>query len=153
MLRDAKGANCQASNFSRAFTATPHGSSYCLLCSFLSSGEEWGTAAALGLMDLEDSTSQISYSSLIQTFNQFLLDQMTVEADLTPNPNPLLRKDGQSGTVPSTVSQLFGMHTTTKTLCPECGAQSGRDSLKNVLDLVYPRKVRPFSFHMTIAEY
>lgn len=25
MLRDAKGANCQASNFSRAFTATPHG--------------------------------------------------------------------------------------------------------------------------------
>lgn len=95
-------------------------------------------------MDTEDTSAatHTSYSSLIQTFNQFLLDQMAVEADAKPQLNPNLRKsDAQDSSLPSTISQLFGMHTHTKTSCPACGHQTIRDSIKHVLDLVYPRKV------------
>ncbi|KAJ1017800.1 hypothetical protein NDA16_005117 [Ustilago loliicola] len=72
MLEDAKGANCQASNFLRAF-----GNSH--------------KAASLGLMDREDSLTNVSsasgagkneivYSQLVQTLNRFVLDCTANEA-------------------------------------------------------------------------
>ena len=72
MLEDAKGANCQASNFLRAF-----GNSH--------------KAASLGLMDRDDSLTGVSsaagggkneivYSHLVQTLNRFVLDCTAQEA-------------------------------------------------------------------------
>ncbi|GAK66483.1 pab-dependent poly -specific ribonuclease subunit pan2 [Moesziomyces antarcticus] len=72
MLEDARGANCQASNFLRAF-----GNSH--------------KAASLGLMDREDSVTNVSggssagkneivYSQLVQTLNRFVLDCTSAEA-------------------------------------------------------------------------
>ncbi|SPC63264.1 related to PAN2 - component of Pab1p-stimulated poly(A) ribonuclease [Ustilago sp. UG-2017b] len=72
MLEDAKGANCQASNFLRAF-----GNSH--------------KAASLGLMDREDRLTNVSsasgagkndivYSQLAQTLNRFVLDCTADEA-------------------------------------------------------------------------
>ncbi|SPO31075.1 related to PAN2 - component of Pab1p-stimulated poly(A) ribonuclease [Ustilago trichophora] len=76
MLEDAKGANCQASNFLRAF-----GNSH--------------KAASLGLMDREDGLTNISsgsgagkneivYSQLVQTLNRFVLDCTANEAQAFP---------------------------------------------------------------------
>ncbi|PWY98088.1 hypothetical protein BCV70DRAFT_202263 [Testicularia cyperi] len=73
MLEDAKGANCQATNFLRAF-----GNSH--------------KAASLGLMDREDGptnaaisgagpgNSEIVYSNLVQTLNRFMLECTASEA-------------------------------------------------------------------------
>lgn len=76
MLEDAKGANCQASNFLRAF-----GNSH--------------KAVSLGLMDREDSSTNMSsaasagkneivYSQLVQTLNRFVLDETANEAQVSP---------------------------------------------------------------------
>ncbi|KAJ9474966.1 PAN2-PAN3 deadenylation complex catalytic subunit PAN2 [Pseudozyma hubeiensis] len=75
MLEDAKGANCQASNFLRAF-----GNSH--------------KAINLGLMDREDSSTNMSsasgaakneivYSQLVQTLNRFVLDCTANEAQVS----------------------------------------------------------------------
>ncbi|TKY88917.1 hypothetical protein EX895_002158 [Sporisorium graminicola] len=72
MLEDAKGANCQASNFLRAFGNSQK-------------------ATNLGLMDREDSLTNVSsgtgvgkneiiYSQLVQTLNRFVLDCTANEA-------------------------------------------------------------------------
>lgn len=69
MLEDAKGANCQASNFLRAF-----GNSH--------------KAASLGLMDGEDSLAggvgknEVAYSQLAQTLNRFVLECTANEAQV-----------------------------------------------------------------------
>ncbi|CAD6575124.1 MAG: poly(A)-specific ribonuclease [Cyphobasidiales sp. Tagirdzhanova-0007] len=120
MLRDAKGVNCQASNFSRTFTANAQ-------------------AAALGLMDF-DSTSQAAYSSLIQIFNRFLLESMNSECDLSlRNQSILLHASGTL--VPlSPIAQLMGLHVRTTSTCGSCAYQASREAISNVLDLVYPRK-------------
>lgn len=62
MLEDARGANCQATNFLRAFGTSPR-------------------AASLGLMDKDDSPSaDAAYSNLTQTLNRFLLDVFAEES-------------------------------------------------------------------------
>ncbi|EST08831.1 Exonuclease, RNase T/DNA polymerase III [Kalmanozyma brasiliensis GHG001] len=72
MLEDARGANCQASNFLRAFGNSQK-------------------ATSLGLMDREDSLTnqssasgasknEIVYSQLVQTLNRFVLDCTANEA-------------------------------------------------------------------------
>ena len=94
-------------------------------------------------MDQEDN-STASYSSLIQLFNQFLLDQMANEANSTSTSNPNLLQTVDTPD-PSSISQLFGLHTKTATICPDCGSRSTRDSVKHLLDLVYPRKVSSVS--------
>ncbi|SPO36298.1 related to PAN2 - component of Pab1p-stimulated poly(A) ribonuclease [Pseudozyma flocculosa] len=62
MLEDAKGANCQATNFLKAF-----GNSH--------------RAATLGLMDKEDSPAgDAGYCNLVQSLNRFVLDSAAVES-------------------------------------------------------------------------
>lgn len=63
MLDDAKGANCQASNFLRTFSLSP-------------------SASALGLLD--SSAGGAPYSQLVQGLNHFLLENMSQSASRTP---------------------------------------------------------------------
>ncbi|GAA5878976.1 hypothetical protein JCM1840_007400 [Sporobolomyces johnsonii] len=127
MLRDAKGMNCQASNFSRAFGANPQ-------------------VTALGLIDLDnDSTKTVAYSTLIQTFNRYLLEQMTAESALPPRPSsaapntPLLKNAPVDPSKPP-LAQLVKVESKSLSVCQACGARSERDTGLNVIDLVYPRR-------------
>ncbi|CDR99940.1 hypothetical protein [Sporisorium scitamineum] len=95
MLEDARGANCQASNFLRAF-----GNSH--------------KAESLGLMDREDSLTKVStgsgvgkneiiYSQLVQTLNRFVLDCTATEAQTSQPglpPNAASARASPSGAPP-----------------------------------------------------
>lgn len=113
MLDDAKGANCQATNFLRAM-----------------SGSE--RAAALGLMDKDDSPgANVAYSSLIQTFNRFMLETCMQES------KQAVKSDSVNGEL---MSKLFVNTQMTKHVCSTCGHTATRDSNSFVVDLLYPRK-------------
>ncbi|GAA6028111.1 hypothetical protein JCM8097_001876 [Rhodosporidiobolus ruineniae] len=126
MLEDAKGMNCQASNFSRAFGANPQ-------------------VTALGLIDHEnDAAKSVAYATLIQTFNRYLLEQLTAESSLPPppsrRPHASLVKDipPKAGRPP--LAQLVKIETTSVSVCQNCQAKSERDTGLNVIDMVYPRR-------------
>nr|CDI55095.1 related to PAN2-component of Pab1p-stimulated poly(A) ribonuclease [Melanopsichium pennsylvanicum 4] len=104
MLEDARGANCQASNFLRAF-----GNSH--------------KAASLGLLDREDSLTNVSsasgagkneivYSQLVQTLNRFVLDCTANEAQVS------------QGGAPASSSTTFGSGTASSRASP-AGAPPG----------------------------
>lgn len=123
MLEDAKGVNCQASNFSRAFSATPQ-------------------ASALGLMD--DKTKSTSpYGSLIQNFNRWLLSTFSAEANIEAAQVDLRSSDlsGISLEVPTTVEQVVGIETVTTNTCGNCGFVTTRPATITTVDLAYPNKV------------
>jgi PAB-dependent poly(A)-specific ribonuclease subunit 2 len=104
---------------------------------------------ALGLIDLEnDSSKTTAYSTLIQTFNRYLLEQMTTESSLPPNiapsPSPLLKNSPFStepGKVTPPMAQLVKLDLKTLSTCSSCGAKGERETGANVIDLIYPRRV------------
>jgi len=123
MLEDAKGVNCQASNFSRAFSATPQ-------------------ASALGLMDdKERSTSP--YGSLIQSFNRWLMSTFSAEAVVDGESFDIRRSslENLSLAAPSAIEQVLGIETTTTNTCMNCGYVATRNTTLNTVDLSYPKKV------------
>lgn len=90
-------------------------------------------------MDHDSESSTVAYASLIQTFNRFLLDQMTAEAD-SPGYNPSLLKSNLATTgIKSPVSQLLALEAKTLSIC-QCGGQTSRDSTLSVVDMIYPRR-------------
>lgn len=94
-------------------------------------------------MDFDDSSSQTAYSALIQTANRFLLETMTTESDVHGMRRTVaIQPRGALQSSLPILSQLIGLHTQTINICSACGHQAQRESIANVLDLVYPRKVR-----------
>jgi hypothetical protein len=95
-------------------------------------------------MDKEDSPSaDTAYSNLIQTFNRFVLDTISLEA-IFPSAAASSRS-GQSNVLSPAqgpVSKLFGPSVRTRTTCSSCGVAADRESNSHVVDLIYPRKVR-----------
>ncbi|KAK4051846.1 poly(A)-specific ribonuclease [Microbotryomycetes sp. JL201] len=95
MLQDAKGMNCQASNFSRAFGASPQGKSHFPrpIRVYRADDIVWNPVAALGLLDMDNDrdSASVAYASLIQTFSRYLLEQMTTESNLPESQTRLLR--------------------------------------------------------------
>lgn len=165
MLGDGKGTNCQASNFSRAFGASSQSQSFHF--TWWSNADETNPlVAALGLMDHDHESSTIAYASLIQTFNRFLLEQMTAESD-QPGRNPLVFKSASSPPPPpplalntkpngrygkgaastpltsvrSPLTQLLRVEARSVSTC-QCGGTTARESPFNMVDLIYPRRVR-----------
>lgn len=100
---------------------------------------------ALGLMDHDGESSTVAYASLIQTCNRFLLEQMTGESD-SPGRNPSLLKSIPDSSSRPPLAQILRVDAKTVSLCTQCGASTSRDSVLNVIDLVYPRRV---SLHRT----
>jgi hypothetical protein len=136
MLEDAQGVNCQASNFSRAFSATPQGESIFK--------KRLMVASALGLMDANEIQEKptLSYGSLIQNFNRWLLSILTVEAVVEGDSFSIRSEPQEAGTTPnSAFNQVMGVDLRTTNTCGQCGHVSARDSILNVVDLAYPRKV------------
>ncbi|KAJ3054186.1 poly(A)-specific ribonuclease [Rhizophlyctis rosea] len=122
MLEDARGANCQGTNFLRAFSNIPQ-------------------ANALGLFEPDlSSSSGISYSALIQSFNRFILEQIHQEYG-ADSKVPFIRADAESPPTQNTlVQQLFGLPTQSVSRCHTCHVEIARESIPFVLDLTYPRK-------------
>ncbi|WVR04297.1 PAB-dependent poly(A)-specific ribonuclease subunit PAN2 [Kwoniella sp. DSM 27419] len=131
MLEDAKGRNCQASNFSRAFSATPQ-------------------ASALGLMD-NNVKSTAPYGSLIQNFNRWLLSTFSSEAvvegstfdlgskSITGDISSLSLADSTTP-VSSAIDQTLGVRIKTTNTCKSCNYTSSRETTLHAVDLMYPRK-------------
>nr|XP_018265891.1 PAB-dependent poly(A)-specific ribonuclease subunit PAN2 [Kwoniella dejecticola CBS 10117]OBR88049.1 PAB-dependent poly(A)-specific ribonuclease subunit PAN2 [Kwoniella dejecticola CBS 10117] len=126
MLEDAKGRNCQASNFSRAFSATPQ-------------------ASALGLMDDNDK-STAPYGSLIQNFNRWLLSTFSNESIVEGDTFNVRTKsigdlslDKEKNTV-SAIDQVLGLQIKTTNTCRSCGFVSARDTTLHAVDLIHPKK-------------
>ncbi|KAI9494041.1 ubiquitin carboxyl-terminal hydrolase-domain-containing protein [Zychaea mexicana] len=91
MLEASHGQNCQATNFCRTLTMSPK-------------------AAALSLFEPDIPDPSFSYSSLIQSFARFLLEELHGEAFQPDDTNPVISKLLDSPN-PSTIQQLFGVQT------------------------------------------
>ncbi|KAI7904509.1 ubiquitin carboxyl-terminal hydrolase-domain-containing protein [Cokeromyces recurvatus] len=114
MLEDSKGQNCQATNFLRAFSTIPQ-------------------ASALGLFEPETSNKNLPFSTLIQNFTRFIMEQIHQESNLSTG-NPLISKAFNQTIhfkndqepikldIPSTMQQLFGLQTLSQ------------------IDMLYPKK-------------
>ncbi|KAL1408168.1 poly(A)-specific ribonuclease [Vanrija albida] len=131
MLEDAKGTNCQASNFSRAFSATPQ-------------------ASALGLM--HDSDKATAQSTLIQNFNRWLMSTFTTESVVdgqTFNLRPSSIENMSLSGPLSAINQVLGIAVKTTNTCLSCHHVSVRESTLQTVDLAYTRRgeTQPRPFH------
>jgi len=135
MLEDAKGSNCQASNFSRAFSATPQGKRI--------QSMELIIATALGLLD-DGEKSTSPHGSLIQNFNRWLLSTFSAEVVVdgeTFNLRPTGLDALNLGSTASAIDQIVGISTITTNTCQSCGFVTSRDATIHAVDLAYPKKV------------
>ena len=100
-------------------------------------------AQAMGLVDYAEDSSLRStdYSSMIQLFNRFLMEQFAVE--IMPFESSILR-DQKERVDQDPVTQLVGMRARTVTKCTNCGFQIEKSEVTRVVDLVY-NKVRSFT--------
>ncbi|CAG8494661.1 13748_t:CDS:10 [Funneliformis mosseae] len=119
MLEDAKGRNCQASNFLRAFGTIPQ-------------------VLALGLFEPDEPDEKTPYSMLIQNFNRFILEQLHQECNSNNNPR-LLKSLPLEKTPLSMIQQLFGMQVASISKC-QCDTQTDRLTTPFVLDLQFSSK-------------
>ncbi|KTW27568.1 poly(A)-specific ribonuclease [Pneumocystis jirovecii RU7] len=113
MLSDANGQNCQATNFLRVLSASSQ-------------------AISLGLIINESMEKKISFSSIIQALNRFLLEKLSDESLNTHSLN------NYPSTNISPLAETNGFFSKTITFCG-CGANSVRDSIIFVIDFIYPK--------------
>lgn len=98
--------------------------------------------SALGLIDHEnDATKSVAYSTLIQTFNRYLLEQMNTESTIPKSILPQLIKGPAISPPLPPLAQVVKLDLHSASSCQSCGAKSDRDTGVNVIDLSYPRKV------------
>lgn len=117
MLRDAKGQNCQSSNFIRAFAENKE-------------------AQNLGLV-LSDADSQppIPWTNLMQSFNRFLLETILREAmtsSFSAEPE-IMQKDSE-------LDPLIGVYSKVVSKC-SCGFETIKPEMSVVTDLLYTKPV------------
>lgn len=158
MLEDAQGINCQASNFSRAFTRTPQAKALGLL---VMEQEEDPTHHSHGT----NGRGKRDYAALIQKVNRWLTNTMAHEDSACP----VMGKEAERGlqekfdglglrdtTAPlakgatpapalsssalSLVSQILAVKGQSVNVCSLCGHTTSKDFSAHVVDLVYPRK-------------
>jgi PAB-dependent poly(A)-specific ribonuclease subunit 2 len=87
------------------------------------------------------------YSSLIQNFNRFVLEQLHQECSLDRVPgvnnssNSAAANPPPSVLTPSPIQQVFGMKTASTSICSHCGLEEERIMYPFVLDLMWPKPV------------
>ncbi|KAF5324935.1 hypothetical protein D9611_004584 [Ephemerocybe angulata] len=130
MLEDAKGTNCQASNFCRTVGVLAQASN------------------AIELVDYGRENPEVNYAQKIQIFHRFLLDHLISEGNAYPR-NPILVKrrgrEAQLAASISPITQLIGVDAKNVIVCQHCKAVREKDNLTHVIDLTYPRKGAPDS--------
>jgi len=119
MLEDAKGINCQASNFCKTVGVL---------------------AQSKGLIELVDygrMPAGTDYAQVIQSFHRFFIDHLVVEGDMAPS-NPVIVPDLNTQP-PSPLTQLVGILAKTETTCLSCRDTGSKYNITHILDMVYPR--------------
>ncbi|TPX36525.1 hypothetical protein SmJEL517_g01378 [Synchytrium microbalum] len=123
MLEDGKGVNCQATNFLRAFATLPQ-------------------AAALGLLELDVVTTPVSYSSMIQSCNRFILEQAHQECMAVGMSYPIMTATKSNLSV---IQQLYGHESSSVSTCDVCGNSDVRETMPFVVDMMYRKIPQPTS--------
>ncbi|KAH8081265.1 ubiquitin carboxyl-terminal hydrolase-domain-containing protein [Filobasidium floriforme] len=123
MLEDAKGINCQASNFSRAFSATSQ-------------------AHALGLFVPESEAKKKDFAALIQKFNRWFTNTVAAEDAPTGRRSDSHRNTppNGSGTTSSLITRVLALKGRTDNACSLCGQSVFKEFSAHVVDMLYPRK-------------
>ncbi|KAG8787432.1 poly(A)-specific ribonuclease [Serendipita sp. 397] len=122
MLEDAKGINCQATNFCRAISNI-------------------STAATYGVVDYGQDHQETDYGAKIQMFNRFIIENIKSEGNMAPN-NPSMtpfREFPAIGTIPL-ISQLLSVDSHSVTVCSNCKTSREKPDTSHIIDIIYPRK-------------
>ncbi|THH06212.1 hypothetical protein EW145_g4234 [Phellinidium pouzarii] len=120
MLEDARGVNCQASNFCKTIGALAQAHNQIAYIDF-------GRPAH-------------SYSDTIQGFHRFLLDQLSSEGNNFPH-NPLIvpAQNATPSMIAAPVTQLLGLDTKTNIYCSSCKGRRQKEGMTHVVDLIFPK--------------
>ena len=144
MLEDARGLNCHSGNFCKTITNTHNGRSAFQTPEKNEVDGNYNTAGSFGVVDYARDGSEPDYVSMIQLFNRFMIDHIVPEAS-SPS-NPLLfqtRRPVIDAPIPSPMTQLLGIESTSTSTCGSCGSTRDKQGLSHIIDMVYPRQVRP----------
>ncbi|KAG6814297.1 hypothetical protein H0H92_013422 [Tricholoma furcatifolium] len=126
MLEDAKGTNCQSSNFCKTVG---------VLALELN---------AIELIDYGRNSLEVDYAHKIQIFHRFLIDRLNSEGNAFPNNLSLLKSSFNPLKprlpVAAPLTQLLGIRAKNIITCGNCGAVRENDNLAHLVELTYPRK-------------
>ncbi|EJD06087.1 uncharacterized protein FOMMEDRAFT_78690 [Fomitiporia mediterranea MF3/22] len=120
MLSDARGVNCQASNFCKTVGVLAQAFNQ---ISYIDYGKPAHT-----------------YSDTIQGFHRFLLDQLSSEGNNFPH-NPLIipSENTNPSMIAAPVTQLLGLDTKTNIYCTSCKRKRQKEGMAHVTDMIFPR--------------
>lgn len=126
MLDDARGTNCQSSNFCRVIGVL---------------------AQARNQLDLIDYGREAPYDQMIQSFHRFLVDHLSLEGNSFPyNPIIYQRDPFSSGTnslAAAPITQLLGIDAKNIVTCLNCKAVREKENITHIIDMIYPRPMSP----------
>jgi PAB-dependent poly(A)-specific ribonuclease subunit 2 len=143
MLEDAKGTNCQSSNFCKTVGVLAQ-------CKFLplskrtTSETSLAAVNAIELIDYGVDLAEMNYARMIQMFHRFLLDHLAVEEESYSDNPPLLPPDPSFPQYTATsppITQLLGMFSRNTSICTYCKVMREKEQVTFVIDLIYSRKV------------
>ncbi|KZT11602.1 cysteine proteinase [Laetiporus sulphureus 93-53] len=126
MLEDARGTNCQASNF-------------CKTVGVLAQLNN-----AIELIDYGRESAELNYAHMIQAFHRFLVDHLSSEGNSFPHNPSLLPSPSSSPNLhspaPAPITQLLGIDAKNVITCTHCKAVREKENMTHVIDMIYPRK-------------
>lgn len=141
MLEDARGTNCQSSNFCKTVGVLAQGA-YMVGLELRLSLTTWAENNLIDLMDYGKETPDLHYGHKIQAFHRFFVDSMTVEGDTLPHNPWLLAPPSDTDDLASApITQLFGVDAKFVLSCSNCKTDRKRPHITRMVDLVYPRVV------------
>ncbi|EMD34423.1 hypothetical protein CERSUDRAFT_117294 [Gelatoporia subvermispora B] len=124
MLEDARGTNCQSSNFCKAVTVLAQMSN------------------AIELIDYGRESTDMNYSHMIQAFHRFLIDHLSSESNMSPKNPPIVTPGSFSfrtfRAAPNPITQLLGFEATSLTTCTLCKSMKIKTNVMHIVDMVYP---------------
>ncbi|KIM28988.1 hypothetical protein M408DRAFT_329031 [Serendipita vermifera MAFF 305830] len=124
MLEDAKGINCQATNFCKTIPNVTSANTY-------------------GVVDYVQDGQETNYGSKIQIFNRFLVENLRVEGNAAPR-NPVINPAMAplpSSSVPPPITQLLSINSKSVTVCNHCKRSREKPDTAHIVDMIYPRRL------------
>ncbi|KNZ74766.1 PAB-dependent poly(A)-specific ribonuclease subunit PAN2 [Termitomyces sp. J132] len=125
MLEDARGTNCQSSNFCKTVGVLALASN------------------SIELVDYGRDGIEVDYAHRIQIFHRFLIELLSSEGNSFHNPSLLKTPSSLSSSHPlsaAPITQLLSIDSKNTTTCTSCGAVREKDNMSHLVDLIYPRK-------------
>ncbi|KAI6038459.1 ubiquitin carboxyl-terminal hydrolase-domain-containing protein [Pisolithus marmoratus] len=126
MLEDARGTNCQSSNFCRVIGVL---------------------AQARNQLDLIDYGRDSPYDQMIQSFHRFLVDHLSLEGNSFPHNSVIYRRDPCSSDpnalAAAPITQLLGIDAKNVVTCLNCKAVREKENMTHIIDMIYPRPTSP----------